>query len=281
MLESKPSITCVTTAVTRACHQVAPDPPVFADPLAVPILGMDPVELREKTAGTDNLGRRTWRLFLAARARFAEETIAAGVAAGARQVVLLGAGLETFAYRNPHAGVRVVEVDHPNTQVMKVHLLRQAGIAVPETVAFAPVDFETQSLADGLAAAGWRRDEPAVFVWQGVLMYLERPAIAQTLEYVAGQGGPVHLVTDYLQPVKPTDPEFFHAQDSDLAAAGEPIHTRVTPDEVAELLRSYGFADIDDRSTDTLLRDYGAWTADDTAWDMSHVVRAVHRGSAA
>ena len=100
--------------------------------------------------------QRPMRLFIAARSRFSEDTLAACVARGVRQVVVLGAGLDTFSLRNPHAGVRVFEVDYPATQGWKRERLTQAGLAMPSSLTFAPVDFERQSLAEGLRPPDFR-----------------------------------------------------------------------------------------------------------------------------
>ncbi len=144
---------------------------------------------------------RPMRLFIAARSRFSEDTMAACVARGVRQIVILGAGLDTFSLRNPHAehGARVFEVDYPATQAWKRERLRQAGLDLPATLTFAPVDFERQSLAEGLAAAGFRADQPAYFQWLGVVPYLTRDAIVSTLDFIAGISGS-EVVFDYGEP---------------------------------------------------------------------------------
>ena len=92
------------------------------------------------------------RAFVAARSRYAEDELALGVRRGVSQYVILGAGLDTFAYRNPYPeGVlHVFEVDHPATQIWKRARLEEVGITLPGDLTFAPVDFETQTLAEGL-----------------------------------------------------------------------------------------------------------------------------------
>jgi len=135
---------------------------------------------------TEEDNRNPWarglRLFVAVRSRFAEEQLAKAVEQGVRQYVLLGAGLDTFAYRNPLAGLRVFEVDHPDTQAWKRKRLHHAGIAIPESMYFAPVDFEHDTLAHGLEAVGFRRDEPTFFSWLGVVPYLTRDAAFATCD---------------------------------------------------------------------------------------------------
>ncbi|WP_018179694.1 class I SAM-dependent methyltransferase [Jongsikchunia kroppenstedtii] len=254
-----PSQTALATAYARAYHQVADRAHILEDPVAARLLGLtadELSELREPTEDRPGSGvtYRPRRLFFAARSRFAEDRIAA---AGVRQVVILGAGLDTFAYRNPNPDMRVFEVDHPATQAWKRQRLTDAGIEPPETLTFVPVDFETDRLAGELAAAGFDRAAPAVFVWLGVVFYLTPDALRATLDYIAAQARPTEVIFDYLQPAD-TDAERaqLQARAERVAAAGEPFHSCFTPDGIAELLRSIGFTEIDDRSAGELIDGY-------------------------
>src|SRR5271165_2363467 len=158
MQDSQPSRTAQRVAMRRAAHQVIDDPTVFHDPLAVPMAGSE----SESLSASAEPFSRALRAFLAARSRYAEDQLARAVERGVRQYVVLGAGLDTFAYRNPlrSAGPHVFEVDHPATQEWKRSQLDEAGIAVPEDLIFAAVDFETQSIEDGLVRAGFDRRQP-------------------------------------------------------------------------------------------------------------------------
>ncbi|WP_433734253.1 class I SAM-dependent methyltransferase [Nocardia sp. CA-129566] len=257
-----PSRTALITAYARAYHQIADRPLIFTDPLAARLLGVTADELAELgTPTTDHLGDgasdRSRRLFFAARARFAEDAVATAIAAGVRQVVILGAGLDTFAYRNPRPDVRVFEVDHPATQAWKRERLTTAGIDRPETLTFVPVDFETQTLAAGLESTGFKRTDPAVFVWLGVVFYLTPNAAHATLEYIAGQAQPVEVVFDYLQPAN-SDADRAHqqARADRLAGVGEPVFSYFTPDDIAAQLRALGFTDLEDHSAPDLVTGY-------------------------
>ncbi|WP_433191848.1 class I SAM-dependent methyltransferase [Nocardia sp. CA-107356] len=257
-----PSRTALITAYARAYHQIADRPLIFTDPLAARLLGVTAAELTELgTPTTDYLdlvvSDRSRRLFFASRARFAEDAVAAAIAAGVRQVVILGAGLDTFAYRNPHPDLRVFEVDHPATQAWKRERLVAAGIDRPETLTFVPVDFETQTLAAGLESSGFTRTDPAVFVWLGVVFYLTPNAAHATLEYIAGQAEPVEVVFDYLQPAD-SDEDRAHqqARADRLADAGEPVFSYFTPDDIAAQLRALGFTDLEDHSAPDLITGY-------------------------
>src|SRR6201996_3447409 len=176
MHEAKPSRTALRVALRRAAHQLHDHQPlVFDDPLAVRILGVEHGKELERTPDSErrpySAGMRAW---MVARARLAEDVLAAGIQrAQTTQYLVLGAGLDTFAYRNPYAGLKVFEVDHPATQAWKRDCLARAGIAVPDGLAFAPVDFEEGgTLAEALAAAGFDRKAPACFSWLGVTIYL-------------------------------------------------------------------------------------------------------------
>jgi methyltransferase (TIGR00027 family) len=257
-----PSRTALITAYARAYHQIADRPQIFTDPLAARLLGVTAEELAELGTPTtihlgDVVSDRPRRLFFAARARFAEDAVAAAIAAGVRQVVILGAGLDTFAYRNPRPDLRVFEVDHPATQAWKRERLTTAGIDRPKTLTFVPVDFETQTLAAGLESTGFKRTDPAVFVWLGVVFYLTPNAAHATLEYIAGQAQPVEVVFDYLQPAN-SDEDRAHqqARADRLAGVGEPVFSYFTPDDIAAQLRALGFTDLEDHSAPDLVTRY-------------------------
>ena len=114
------------------------------------------------------------RAIVVVRTRIAEDTLAAS---GATQYVLLGAGLDTFAYRNPFADVRIFEVDHPATQALKCGRLTTAGISLPASLSYVACDFARDCLPVALTAAGFDSSRPTVFAWLGVVMYLERSEI--------------------------------------------------------------------------------------------------------
>ena len=249
MQTGQPSRTALSAAAHRAAHQVLEGGRIFTDPLAARILGRDAGEIaREAQARPE---RRGMRLFIAARARFAEDALAAAVAKGVRQLVLLGAGLDTFAYRNPHqdAGLVVFEVDHPATQTWKRARLTDAGVSAPPGLAFAPVDFERTSLAEGLAEAGFDPARPAFFIWAGVVPYLTREAVFATLGLIAALPGGAEVVFDYGDPPATLSPQQRATQQlraASVARLGEPWLTYFEPEELAAALSELGFATIED-----------------------------------
>jgi methyltransferase (TIGR00027 family) len=258
---AKPSHTALRVALRRAAHQVYDAAPlVLDDPIAVRILGDTYAEeLRRTPLRPDRPFSVGLRAFLVARSRFAEDMLAAAVGEGVTQYVLLGAGLDTFAHRNPYRELRVFEVDHPATQAWKRELLEKNELPEPERLSYVPVDFERQSLDAQLAAAGFDADAPAFFAWLGVVPYLTLEALRATVEFIASQPRGTGVVMDYGQPrhVLPLREQLSHdSLTSRVALAGEPFHLFFTPDEMAGELRE--FSSIDDMGSQEINARYFA-----------------------
>ena len=270
MIPAQASRTAYRVALRRATHQLLDVPPVFVDPVAIDILGPETAAaLRADPARFDD--RRfgpAMRAFMAVRARFVEERLAAARAAGVRQFVILGAGLDTFAYR---AGLddpplAVWEVDHPATQAWKREMLAAAGLAAPPQLTFASIDFACESLADVLAAAGFDARAGAVFSWLGVTQYLVAEDVLATLRYIASAtaaGGGVAF--DYS-----VDPKLlglgerlaYHALAARVRAAGEPWLSAFVPDELVAQVSGCGFRAVRDVSPEELRERYLAGRTD-------------------
>ncbi|MCQ8827764.1 class I SAM-dependent methyltransferase [Streptomyces malaysiensis] len=245
----RPSATARGAAAFRAAHQELEGGRVFRDPLALRILAADADDPVLEAAF--HPGREDVRLSVAARARFAEDAVAAAVVRGVRQAVALGAGLDTFGCRNPYEadGLRVFEVDHPATQKWKRDRLAAAEIPIPPSLTFAPVDFERQGLADGLTAAGFDPARLAFFIWLGVVPYLTHTAVLDTLGFIAGLPDGSGVVFDYGEPpdVLPPEQRAVHEARAEWAAkAGEPFLSFFTPEELAGELRRLGFSETED-----------------------------------
>ena len=195
---------------------------------------------------------RDFRAFMAVRSRFVEDRLAEAVALGIRQYVILGAGLDTFAYRNPFPSLRVFEVDFPATQEWKKAMLAQASIAVPEDLTFVPLDFEHHTLAEGLAASGFNAEMAAFCGWLGVIPYLTLEAFRATLGAIAqlpegsGVGFDYALAPECLSPAGRTA---FVALAGRVAAAGEPFQLFFTPATMEEELRRAGFHRFEQRDS--------------------------------
>jgi methyltransferase (TIGR00027 family) len=247
---------------------------VFTDPLAAQILGRDAADIAKEEAAKP--ARRLMRLFIALRTRFAEDALAEAVAAGTRQLVILGAGLDTFAYRNPHAGLRVFEVDHPSTSAWKRARLTEVGLVPPPSLSFAPVDFERGSLADGLTTAGFEADRDAFFSWLGVVPYLTRDAIFDTLRFIASLRPATQMVFDYEEPpdALPAFQRAAHsAQAKWVASIGEPWLTYFRPAELARDLCAIGFSEIEDLGPSELAAYHFALVHGHVRQTGGHVVR--------
>ena len=201
MQEGQGSRTADRVAERRAAHQVRDRPLVLEDPIALRIIRPEVAqELRTNPpAGESSKLGPYLRAFFVMRSRFAEDALAAAVADGVRQYVVLGAGFDTFAYRNPFPELRVFEVDHPDTQAIKRQRLASGGIAIPSSLTFVPVDFTTTKLDDALHASGFDATKPAFFSWLGVVPYLERPAIDATFRFIASlpRGAPSPSTTPF------------------------------------------------------------------------------------
>src|ERR1700722_824564 len=188
MDQAIPSKTALRVALRRAAHQIHDSPVVFDDPIAVALLGPAYAEeLRRTPLRDDRPFSIALRAFLVARSRYAEDNLRKAVEAGVEQYVLLGAGLDTFAYRNSFAKLRVFEVDHPATQQWKRELLQRNHIAIPDSIVYTPVDFERHSLPEQLGFAGFDSQAPVFFAWLGVVPYLTLEAFRSTVSFLSAQ----------------------------------------------------------------------------------------------
>jgi len=231
-------------ALRRAAHQVHDAQPlVFEDPLAVAIL---PRDTRAELDRTPDATRRPFsaalRAFMVARARFAEDVLRASVERGeAAQYLVLGAGLDTFAYRNPFPTVRVFEVDHPATQAWKRQCLAAAAIAIPANAVLVSVDFERDALAERLLAAGFSLQAPTVVAWLGVVPYLTGEAFDATVRVLASFAPGSELVFDYSYPrelLPPVEQLMHESMSARVAQAGEPFRLFFTVEDLRHRLAS-------------------------------------------
>jgi methyltransferase (TIGR00027 family) len=229
---------------------------MFADPFAVPICGESTEAIRAVGARPE---LRALRLFIGARSRLADDSLARAVDRGVRQAVVLGAGLDTLGLRNPHAhkGLRVFEADRPATQSWKQECLHKANLVVPDGLSFVAVDFEQQTWIAALMAAGFKPDQPAIFSWLGVVPYLPRDAVLGTLASIASVPG-AEVVFDYGEPPEAYPAERragYEAMIAGAAAAGEPWLSFFNPAELRAELSRLGFSDVEDlRPTDVAAR---------------------------
>jgi methyltransferase (TIGR00027 family) len=250
---------------------------IFADALALRILNEDAAGIarwvEERASG------RRMRIFIAARTRFAEDSLAAACECGVRQLVVLGAGLDTYAYRGAlRDRLQIWEVDHPATQAWKRQRLADAGIAEPSNLTFAPIDFERETLADGLAAAGCDPRLQSFFTWLGVVPYLTEEAIMSTLAFIASLPGGARVVFDYADPPESLTPEMradHERRAARVAGAGEAFRSYFDADAMRRELTDLGFEEVEDLGPRQIAERYFPSRVALMPERGGHVVRAV------
>ena len=246
MSDRKASRTALATANMRAAHQLFdPSPRILEDPFAVPVIGAAGLQRIDDTADHIRPSRDG-----VSRTRSAPFALYRGPPGRCRQTrisqyVILGAGLDTFALRQPEWAhrLRVLEVDHPATQALKRSRLAEAGLGMPRNAGFATIDFERESLRDGLVRYRFSTDEPTFFSCLGVIMYLEEAAIDAMLESVAGFPGGSEIVLTYAPP--PRDPSRSSPLAARAASVGEPWVSYFDADTLGAKLRSFRFSKVE------------------------------------
>jgi methyltransferase (TIGR00027 family) len=251
MRSQKASDTAALTAMLRAAHQLIDDAPrIVDDPIAVRLVeDATPERIAARRAALLSPGLMVPRAAVVLRSRYTEDLLAEAVQRRVGQFVILGAGLDTFAYRQPAFAreLEIYEVDHPATQAWKRERLAAAEIAVPDNLRWAPIDFEEQTLAAGLEAAGFDASQPAFFSWLGVTQYLTLAAIDATLEVVAALPSPSTIVVSFMLPDADLPSEEAAAARviaEDAATKGEPWLTRISPMQLAARLAKLGFREV-------------------------------------
>ena len=281
MIEGQASRTAERVAQRRAVHQVLDDPPVFVDPLALQVIDCHVAERIRANPQEFNDSRLApyLRAAFAVRSRFAEDELADAVKRGITQYAILGAGFDTFAYRNPFLDLRVFEVDYPATQQLKRRRIAEAGIHIPHSVTYVEVDFAAQSFLDRLVQSGFVRGRPAFFSWLGVVPYLEVSAITQTLQTIAGLPRETTIVFDFGCPrssLSPIGKVVFDRMSVRVAAAGEPWKALFSPEELLRLLHLLGFSVAEDCAAQELNAKYFSARSDGLCvGEMAHVAKAI------
>ena len=277
-VDASPSRTAVMAAVSRGRHAIEDPPAILHDPLTLELVG--PAWTRIADSGdrrrSPELARQS-RASMAVRSRYAEDRLALGRYG---QYVLLGAGLDTYAWRHPGGldTLTVVEVDHPASQAWKRRRLDELGLPVHERHVFAPVDFEVTSLDDGLDAAGVDRSVPTLFSWLGVVPYLTEEAVERMLRTVARWAPGSEVVLEYALPRSALDDvglEFATMFSPVATRVGEPLRHRSTPAGAERLVTRCGLMVTDHPDRGELTERYFADRADGLRpWSVSRLLAA-------
>ena len=244
------SRTAIATAIARAAHQLFDeDPKLLDDPLALTFVGDATREaLRAQDPAIMNMANPASRVHFCLRSRIAEDCLARAVARGVDQYAILGAGLDSFAYRQPawaHA-VSIIEIDHPKTQAFKREWLRSRSVAPSSNVGYLSIDFARESLIQRLHQAPFDRTRPIFVSWLGVTQYLVPEAVTETLRSLAAWPGGCGLVLTYMladwSDFTAEARTWFERQKDGAAAVGEPWLSRYSEAAMIAGLRSAGFA---------------------------------------
>ncbi len=248
MTEREASRTALGTAYLRAAHQILDAKPlIFEDPMALRLLGDEASQkILDSLGSHQSPAAKALRSHVVLRSRFTEDRLQEAVSRGVTRYILLGAGFDTFALRQPDwaRALKIIEVDHPGTQKMKQWQMTKGRIDVPSNLSFVHVDFEHESLLAGLMRQGISPEEPTFFSWLGVTMYLNDAAIDATLKSVAAFSAGSEIVLTFMG--KPDS--VLDSADAELAervsTLGEPFISFFEPAEIETKLRQAGFTDV-------------------------------------
>jgi methyltransferase (TIGR00027 family) len=244
MFVDKVSRTAIGTAYLRAAHQLfETHPRILDDPVTLSLLGQVALQrIKDRADHYQTPARRALRAHVVLRSRFAEDRLAAAVLRGITQYVILGAGFDTFAFRQPPRAqpLNILEVDHPGTQDRKRSLLEAADIVMPQNAVFAGIDFEHESLIVGLLRHHAVMEEPTFFSWLGVTMYLKEDTIDAVLRSVATFPPGSEIVLTFAPPIGDS-PSALAQQAESL---GEPWVSYFEPDAFEAKLIGAGFSKV-------------------------------------
>ena len=212
----------------RAVHQLLDGlPRVLDDTVVVRLLGPD-TEWYVRDRAAQMLGPRATalRTHVLLRSRYAEERLQSAMSGGVTQFLILGAGLDTFAYRQPDwaRALRIYEVDHPASQAAKRDRLGAAEISMPQNLTFVPIDFERETLRHGLGAAGFDPSDATFVSCLGVIVYLTKDAVKDLFYFIASLAPASECVFTFGGNPRQTEAGFPSLADL-AAAAGEPFRS--------------------------------------------------------
>ncbi len=288
MLKDRGSRSAETSAAQRALHTLhGRDPKIFEDPFAVELAGpMGKWFIRPRPMAVWLFEKAfPWVMPMIAhhlaRARYVEERLDQLTGEGLAQYVLLGAGMDSFAFRRPDLAdtLTVFEIDHPGTQKRKRRRLGKLGWPEPSHVRYVAVDFETEALRDALMRSGFNSGQLSLFAWMGVIPYLTRESIVATLEDVAECATPgSEIVFDTMDRAALTKGKNTPGGRKMFRAAvrmGEPMISGFDPPEISQLLAVAGFEMLEIVTPEAFTKLWFEGRSDGLApWEYVYVVRA-------
>jgi methyltransferase (TIGR00027 family) len=245
MPDRNASRTALGTAYMRAAHQLLDaSPHILEDSLAMRLLGPAAVQrIRDTAESYQTPEHKALRAYVVLRSRFTEDRLEASLHRGVTQYVILGAGFDTFALRQPawaHA-LQIIEVDHEATQTVKRAQIAVGGLSIPENAHFAAIDFEHESLREGLQRYPLALDRPTFFSWLGVTMYLNEDAIDTVLQFVAAFPVGSEIVLTFAPQLGGTPSPF----DLRAASLGESWISYFAPQALKAKLHRAGFSTVE------------------------------------
>src|SRR5262245_40798822 len=250
MLRGQPSRTMLRSAIRRAAHQILDDPIILIDPIVVDLVpeASEPA-IRDGLDGPGSPDAKLLRYMFAMRSRFAEDRLADAAARGVRQYVMVGAGLDTFPWRQPGfaKSIQIFAADHPASLMWTHARLRQRGLSRPANLTYVPADLEERRLGDHLVACGFDCNAASFCSALGVTQYLDKEAIHALFGFAATLPKGSEIVFSFA----PLDDRSRAGGGAGLnpfgcgpAALGEPWKSRLRAADLVAQLADLGFSDV-------------------------------------
>ena len=267
----KKSITAAFNMCFRAIAAQDPDPKTRnPDYLAARIVNLDLMQQYmgwtldfESSVNSINHDKLWIFYYVTARTKHMDSVLLKELESGVKQVVIMGAGYDTRGYRfyKDFPKVRFFEVDLPVMVADKKSRVKSNLSDLPNNLTYAPIDFNTQDLGRVLAKAGYRKDRKTLFIWEGVVMYLDAAAVESTLQFIAKNASAgSSVVFDYLPPsvVEGTytkDPYAIRMADF-VRSQGEPLTFGIDPDDSGAFLKKQGLKQVSNIGHDDMVKRY-------------------------
>jgi methyltransferase (TIGR00027 family) len=250
MLPGQASRTMLRSAIRRAAHQLLDDPLILDDPIVVGLVPEASEQaVRDRLSDPIALEPKLYRYLFALRSRFSEDRLAQAAARGVRQYVMVGAGLDTFPWRQPGfaSGMQIFAADHPASLVWTQGRLRERGMTKPSNLTYVPVDLEDRQLGEQLAACGFDLQTASFCSALGVIQYLDGDAVDALLRFASALQTGSEFVFSFAPPNDELDGDDLSAAingASHTAALGEPWKNRQRSSHLVNRLTQLGFSDI-------------------------------------